>query len=293
MTIKNALIVDDSKSARIMLQRLLQKMNVVALTVESAEEALRYLENESPDVIFMDHMMPGMDGLEATQTIKNNPKTQNIPTIMYTSKEGDGYISLAKSHGALGVLPKPANQQAVMAVIDLLDNTAANDVVIQHANAAENGLSAHDIETIEKLISNRLSNSVLSARSEIAAGLDGVSHQLLQTQQEQLTLVERSLKRQIKPIHSQLIDLQDNNALFNRIQPLMQKHMLLIAEKISRNKVDALSKEHLLKIQALENQQQQLTALINSKSQQAMTKGIIGGAILGASIALITLFASQ
>ena len=180
-----------------------------------------------------------------------------------------------------------------MAVIDLLDNTAANDVVIQHANAAENGLSAHDIETIEKLISNRLSNSVLSARSEIAAGLDGVSHQLLQTQQEQLTLVERSLKRQIKPIHSQLIDLQDNNALFNRIQPLMQKHMLLIAEKISRNKVDALSKEHLLKIQALENQQQQLTALINSKSQQAMTKGIIGGAILGASIALITLFASQ
>ena len=293
MTIKNALIVDDSKSARIMLQRLLQKMNVVALTVESAEEALSYLENERPDVIFMDHMMPGMDGLEATQTIKNNPKTQNIPTIMYTSKEGDGYISLAKSHGAFGVLPKPANQQAVMAVIDLLDNTAANDVVIQTENSNHNGLSAHDIETIEKLINNRLSNSVLSARSEIAAGLDSVSHQLLQTQQEQLTLVERSLKQQIKPIHSQLIDLQDNDALFKRLQPLIKKHTLLIAEKISRNKVDTLAKEHSQKIQNLNNQQQELIALINRKSQQAMAKGIIGGALLGAAIALISLFASQ
>ena len=95
MAIKNALIVDDSKSARIMLQRLLKKMNVGSLAVESAEEAIRYLEEKQPDVIFMDHMMPGMDGLEATQTIKNNPKTQSIPTIMYTSKEGDGYNILA------------------------------------------------------------------------------------------------------------------------------------------------------------------------------------------------------
>ncbi|OUS37140.1 hypothetical protein A9R00_11165, partial [Oleispira antarctica] len=128
MAIKNALIVDDSRSARIMLQRLLEKMNVVSLAVESAEEAIEYLEDKRPDVIFMDHMMPGMDGLEATQTIKNNPKTESIPTIMYTSKEGDGYNTLAKSHGASGVLPKPANQQAVMAVIDSLAETAANDV---------------------------------------------------------------------------------------------------------------------------------------------------------------------
>jgi CheY-like chemotaxis protein len=128
MAIRNALIVDDSKSARIMLQRLLEKMNVIALGVENAEEALSYLEKQQPDVIFMDHMMPGMDGLEATQTIKSNPKTQGIPTIMYTSKEGDGYNSLARSHGAHGVLPKPANQQAVMAVIDSLEASAANDV---------------------------------------------------------------------------------------------------------------------------------------------------------------------
>jgi CheY-like chemotaxis protein len=51
MTIKNALIVDDSKSARIMLQRLLEKMNLNTQAVENAEEALRYLEDQHPDII--------------------------------------------------------------------------------------------------------------------------------------------------------------------------------------------------------------------------------------------------
>ena len=285
MTIKNALIVDDSKSARIMLQRLLEKMNVVALAVESAE-ALSYLENQHPDVIFMDHMMPGMDGLEATQTIKSNPKTQGIPTIMYTSKEGDGYNSLAKSHGAFGVLPKPANQQAVMAVIDSLDNTAANDVPAK-TPAAEKFVP---LEVIEKMIKSRLNSSVLAAKAEITAGLDGVSHQLLQAQQEQLTIVERSLKQQVKPLQSQLIDLQDNNILFKRIQPQMQKQAMLIAEKISRKKIEVLARENQSKLNAIEEQQQLLIKELASKSQQAMLKGMLGGAALGSIIAIAASF---
>ena len=151
MAIKNALIVDDSKSARIMLQRLLKKMNVGSLAVESAEEAIRYLEEKQPDVIFMDHMMPGMDGLEATQTIKNNPKTQSIPTIMYTSKEGDGYNILAKSHGASGVLPKPADQQAVMAVIDSLSEHAANDVPA-NAGIIDSSITLDHVERLIKTL---------------------------------------------------------------------------------------------------------------------------------------------
>lgn len=283
MTIKNALIVDDSRSARVMLQRLLEKMNVDTLSVESAEAAFSYLENESPDVIFMDHMMPGMDGLEATLSIKNNPKTQNIPTIMYTSKEDDGYISLAKSHGALGVLPKPANQQAVMAVIDLLDNTAANDVPM----AKEEPQTANiTLETIEQLIKTRLTNSVLSARSEIAAGLDGVSHQLSQTNQEQLTIVERNLKQHLQKLQTQLLDLQDDHTLFKRLQPQIQKHTILIARRVSQKKVESLTKEYNSKFSKLEEQQQKLMQELTIKSQQVTTKATIGGAILGALIAI-------
>ncbi len=281
MTIKSALIVDDSKSARIMLQRLLEKMNVITLGVESAEEALTYLENQHPDIIFMDHMMPGMDGLEATQTIKRNPKTQGIPTIMYTSKEGDGYNTLAMSHGASGVLPKPANQQAVMAVIDSLQNTAANDVPEKAPQ-----MDAHQVslETIEKMIQQRLNNSVLSAKAEISAGLDGVSHQLLQTQQERLTIAERSLKQQLTPIKISLSELGNDSVLFKRLQPHMQKQMMVIADRISRQKVDALNKQQQAKIQAIEERQNNLLLEIAKQSNSAMFKGMIGGAILGAAI---------
>jgi CheY-like chemotaxis protein len=281
MTIKSALIVDDSKSARIMLQRLLEKMNVITLGVESAEEALTYLESQHPDIIFMDHMMPGMDGLEATQTIKSNPKTQGIPTIMYTSKEGDGYNTLAMSHGASGVLPKPANQQAVMAVIDSLQNTAANDVPHKAQQMDSQQVS---LEAIEKMIQQRLNNSVLSAKAEISAGLDGVSHQLLQTQQERLTIAERSLKQQLTPIKISISELSNDGVLFKRLQPHMQKQMMVIADKISRQKVDALNKQQQAKIQAIEEQQNNLLLEITKQSNSAMLKGMIGGAILGAAI---------
>jgi CheY-like chemotaxis protein len=284
MTIKNALIVDDSKSSRIMLQRLLEKMNVIALSVESAEEALLYLEDQQPDIIFMDHMMPGMDGLEATQTIKNNPKTQGIPTVMYTSKEGDGYNTLAKSHGAFGVLPKPANQQAIMAVINALEKTAANDV--PEALIVTTDENTMSLDSIEKMIKNRLNSSVLSAKAEITAGLDSVSHQLLQSQQERFTITERSLKQQIKPVQAQLLELRDDNVLFKRIQPLLQKQIMVIADKVSRKKIDTLNKEFTLKLKQLDDQQKALVTEISKESQFAMIKSMVGGALLGSAIAI-------
>ena len=72
MAIKQALIVDDSKSARVVLKRMLEELDLVVNTVESATDAIDYLKRYQPDVIFMDHMMPGMDGFEAVRHIKNN-----------------------------------------------------------------------------------------------------------------------------------------------------------------------------------------------------------------------------
>ena len=73
MALKRALIVDDSKSARVVLSRMLQKYNIEVDTAESAETAIDYLVQNRPDVIFMDHLMPGMDGFQAVQAIKSDP----------------------------------------------------------------------------------------------------------------------------------------------------------------------------------------------------------------------------
>ena len=84
MSAKRALVVDDSKSARVVLSRMLEKYGIAVDTADSAESALDYLERERPDVVFMDHLMPGMDGLQAVKIIKANPATATIPIMMYT-----------------------------------------------------------------------------------------------------------------------------------------------------------------------------------------------------------------
>ncbi|MBL8265993.1 response regulator [Steroidobacter sp.] len=114
---KRALIVDDSRSARVILSRMLEGYGLEVDTQESAETALEFLRQARPDVIFMDHLMPGMDGFQAIQAIKGNPDTATIPVIMYTSQEGELYISQARALGAVGVLPKTVKHADVSRVL--------------------------------------------------------------------------------------------------------------------------------------------------------------------------------
>src|SRR5580658_4573197 len=114
---KRALVVDDSKSARVILSRMLEKYDIEVDMAESAEQALEYLKHERPDAIFMDHLMPGMDGLQAVQTIKGNPQTAMIPIMMYTSQEGELYVGQARALGAMGVLPKQVRPVDVSKVL--------------------------------------------------------------------------------------------------------------------------------------------------------------------------------
>ena len=117
MGVKRALIVDDSKSARAFLSRILEKYDLEVESAESAEQAIEYLGHHHPDVIFMDHQMPGMDGLQAVQVIKNNPRTAMIPIMMYTSQEGEVYLGQARALGAVGVLPKQIKPTDVSKVL--------------------------------------------------------------------------------------------------------------------------------------------------------------------------------
>lgn len=120
MSAKRALIVDDSRSARIFLTRILQRYDLQVDGAASAEEAIEYLSAEHPDVIFMDHLMPGMDGFQALSAIKNDPRTASIPVMMYTSQEGELYLDQARALGAVGVLPKQTRPDDVSRALQQL-----------------------------------------------------------------------------------------------------------------------------------------------------------------------------
>jgi CheY-like chemotaxis protein len=144
---KRALIVDDSRSARVILSRMLEQHGLAVDTAESAEQALEYLHQQRPDVIFMDHLMPGMDGFQAVQAIKADPQTATIPLMMYTSQEGELYVSQARALGAVGVLPKtvrPVDVSRVLYQLRLLPDrrqgrSALFDERARMAAAAEAG----------------------------------------------------------------------------------------------------------------------------------------------------------
>jgi len=130
MGAKRALIVDDSKSARVFLSRILEKYEIDVDSAENAEVAIEYLGSHRPDVIFMDHMMPGMDGFQAVQAIKNNPRTATIPIMMYTSQEGELYLGQARALGAVGVLPKqikPADVSKVLYELHLVQDRRSSE----------------------------------------------------------------------------------------------------------------------------------------------------------------------
>ena len=107
-----------------MLQRVLETHDLEVDSAESAEDALIYLGENRPDVIFMDHEMPGMDGLQAVSAIKNNPATASIPIMMYTAQQGEVYVGQARALGAAGVLPKriePVEISRVLTTLRVID----------------------------------------------------------------------------------------------------------------------------------------------------------------------------
>jgi CheY-like chemotaxis protein len=110
---KHALVVDDSKSAQLALKKQLEAHDLRVSLVDSGEAALRFLDQDLVDVIFMDHTMPGMDGLETLAAVKRNPRTAMIPVMMYTTKEGAVYVGQARALGGIGVLPKDVHPQVL------------------------------------------------------------------------------------------------------------------------------------------------------------------------------------
>jgi CheY-like chemotaxis protein len=102
------LLVDDSKSARYALRLQLQRHGIDVETADCAESAFEYLKTQLPDAILMDHMMPGLNGFEALEVIREDPRTAHIPIVMCTSHEDADFVATANKKGVFGILPKSA-----------------------------------------------------------------------------------------------------------------------------------------------------------------------------------------
>lgn len=162
---RKALIVDDSRLACRVLAKMLDGFGIASAEVYSAERALEYLEYKQPDVIFLDHIMPGMNGLEMMKILKNNPTTATIPVMMYTSKEGSVYFGQARSLGAVDILPKGLDEKHLRKVLEKIGMIAAPEKL--SGNNKLPGKSTNVVETLPDSHSPDLPEKmVLSVKNE-------------------------------------------------------------------------------------------------------------------------------
>jgi two-component system cell cycle response regulator len=109
------LVVDDILPNVKLLEAKLTSEYYDVLTATSGEEALQKVLNDSPDIVLLDVMMPGMDGFEVCKRIKANPQIAHIPVVMVTALTDASDRVRGLQAGADDFLSKPVNDIALMA----------------------------------------------------------------------------------------------------------------------------------------------------------------------------------
>jgi twitching motility two-component system response regulator PilG len=111
------LVIDDSKTIRRTAENLLKKAGCEVYTAADGFEALGRIVDDRPDVIFVDIMMPRLDGYQTCALIKNNAELGHTPVIMLSSK--DGLFDRAKGRmvGAEQYLTKPFTRDEILGAI--------------------------------------------------------------------------------------------------------------------------------------------------------------------------------
>ncbi|KAA8734441.1 response regulator [Acinetobacter qingfengensis] len=112
------MIVDDSKTIRRTAETLLQREGCQVVTAVDGFDALSKIADTNPDIIFVDVMMPRLDGYQTCALIKNNQNYQNIPVIMLSSKDGLFDQAKGKIVGSEQYLTKPFSKDELFEAIN-------------------------------------------------------------------------------------------------------------------------------------------------------------------------------
>jgi twitching motility two-component system response regulator PilH len=109
------LIVDDSPTELHVMQKALERSGFRTATAADGAEGIRLAREIHPDLIFMDIVMPGINGYQATRTLANDPETRSIPVIMVTSKGQETDKIWGLRQGAVDYMVKPVSPNQLVA----------------------------------------------------------------------------------------------------------------------------------------------------------------------------------
>ena len=118
------MVIDDSKTIRRTAETLLKKAGCEVITATDGFEAISKITDQNPDVIFIDIMMPRLDGYQTCALIKNNHIYKNTPVILLTSKDGLFDRARGRIVGSDQYLTKPFTKDELLNAITTHVNAA-------------------------------------------------------------------------------------------------------------------------------------------------------------------------
>ena len=118
MSSKTILIIDDSNTNLVLLESLFKRSGYSVHSASSAKEGLKTLENKQPDLIYLDLIMPDVDGFDFIRMLRKNSDWKDIPVVILSAVNEEEVISRSIELGARDYLTKPLNIKYVMSLTE-------------------------------------------------------------------------------------------------------------------------------------------------------------------------------
>jgi twitching motility two-component system response regulator PilH len=114
MPARKVLAVDDSAADLTNIRNVLTEAGCMVVTASNGKEAFDKAKSDQPDMIFLDIIMPEMDGYETCRMLANNPDTKNIPVVFVTSKGQKADRVWAQMQGGKDLVQKPYTKEQIV-----------------------------------------------------------------------------------------------------------------------------------------------------------------------------------
>ncbi len=275
---KTALVVDDSRVARMMLGKLLTVNGFEVVEQTSGENALAYLQsNESkPDVIFMDVMMEGMDGLTATQHIKADSSLANIPVVICTGNDGEADREKALATGAIAVLSKPPSGDALAQILATLPKVVVAEPVpasIPTPQATPAPAVIDEAALVAKVVANIEQTIVPKVQQNVRNTAEDISRQIAEETAERIVAeqVKLTLDTQLPAIKEQ-VTTQAQQVTEEIAQQAAKRAAREVVGTIAEQAVQRAIAEMDFSAQILESLSTTGTTWLNHQEQQLQAK---------------------
>lgn len=204
------LVVDDVPTNLAILTEFLSEANFEVLVAQDGESAIQKVNYANPDLILLDIMMPGMDGFQTCERLKENPLHSHIPIIFITALSEPDNIVAGLSLGAVDYITKPFQKEEVLARIN-------THLERQHLIKIIEEKNQHLLEEIEEHAQARAALQKLNEELEFR-----VQERTVELSQTLQNLYESQAQLEHNAFHDSLTGLPNRDWLIKRLQELIE-----------------------------------------------------------------------